>query len=108
MTVEADTAEEGIRLALTTWPALVLMDIQLPGMTGIEALQHLRADPRTRDPGDRGDGLGDDPGPPEDHGGGVSTATRSRLSHGLLLGPGKSTVEQSIAWAHVPLCVSVT
>ena len=47
-TVEADTAEEGIRLAQATPPALVLMDIQLPGMNGIEALHHLRADPRTR------------------------------------------------------------
>jgi CheY-like chemotaxis protein len=47
-TIEADTAEEGIRLAQATPPALVLMDIQLPGMNGIEALQQLRADPRTR------------------------------------------------------------
>jgi CheY-like chemotaxis protein len=47
-TVEADTAEEGIRLAQGTPPALVLMDIQLPGMNGIEALHHLRGDPRTR------------------------------------------------------------
>jgi len=47
-TAEADTAEEGIRLAQATPPALVLMDIQLPGMNGIEALHHLRADPRTR------------------------------------------------------------
>ena len=46
-TVEAETAEEGLRLAQATPPALVLMDIQLPGMNGIEALQHLRADPRT-------------------------------------------------------------
>ncbi len=30
-------------------PALILMDIQLPGMSGIDALGHLRADPRTRD-----------------------------------------------------------
>jgi two-component system cell cycle response regulator DivK len=47
-TIEADTAEEGITLAQATPPALVLMDIQLPGMNGIEALHHLRADPRTR------------------------------------------------------------
>jgi two-component system cell cycle response regulator DivK len=47
-TVEADTAEEGIRLAQAAPPALVLMDIQLPGMDGIEALHQLRADPRTR------------------------------------------------------------
>jgi len=47
-TIEADTAEEGLRLAQATPPALVLMDIQLPGMNGIEALHRLRADPRTR------------------------------------------------------------
>jgi two-component system, cell cycle response regulator DivK len=47
-TVEADTAEEGIRLAQATPPALVLMDLQLPGMNGSEALHELRADPRTR------------------------------------------------------------
>jgi two-component system cell cycle response regulator DivK len=29
-------------------PALVLMDIQLPGISGIQALGHLRADPTTR------------------------------------------------------------
>ncbi|HLF48127.1 MAG TPA: response regulator [Methylomirabilota bacterium] len=45
---EAETAEEGLRLALESPPALVLMDIQLPGMSGIEALGRLRADPRTR------------------------------------------------------------
>ena len=47
-TVESETAEEGIRLAQERPPALILMDIQLPGMNGIEALGHLRADARTR------------------------------------------------------------
>jgi two-component system, cell cycle response regulator DivK len=47
-TMEAETAEEGLQLAQATPPALVLMDIQLPGMNGIEALRHLRADARTR------------------------------------------------------------
>lgn len=46
-TVESETAEEGIRLARETGPGLILMDIQLPGMNGIEALTHLRADPQT-------------------------------------------------------------
>ena len=45
---EAETAEEGLRLAMEAPPALVLMDIQLPGMNGIEALGRLRADARTR------------------------------------------------------------
>jgi len=48
-TVEAETAEEGLRLARDTGPALILMDIQLPGMNGIEALGHLRGDPKTKD-----------------------------------------------------------
>lgn len=47
-TAEAETAEEGLRLAVETPPALILMDIQLPGMSGLEALAHLRAEPRTR------------------------------------------------------------
>ena len=47
-TVESETAEEGLRLAGTLSPALVLMDIHLPGMNGIEALGALRADPATR------------------------------------------------------------
>jgi CheY-like chemotaxis protein len=47
-TLESETAEEGLRLAREHLPALVLMDIQLPGMNGIEALKQLRADPLTR------------------------------------------------------------
>jgi two-component system cell cycle response regulator DivK len=46
-TVEAETAEEGIRLAQEAGPGLILMDLQLPAMNGIEALGHLRSDPRT-------------------------------------------------------------
>src|SRR5215813_9237896 len=47
-TVETDTGEEGVQLARERRPALVLMDIQLPGMSGIEALRELRADSTTR------------------------------------------------------------
>jgi two-component system, cell cycle response regulator DivK len=47
-TVEAETGEDGVRLARERRPALVLMDIQLPGISGIEALRQLRADPETR------------------------------------------------------------
>jgi two-component system, cell cycle response regulator DivK len=46
--IESETAEDGVRMAVEQRPALVLMDIQLPGMSGIEALQRLRADPVTR------------------------------------------------------------
>jgi two-component system, cell cycle response regulator DivK len=47
-TVEAGTGEEGVQLARERRPALVLMDIHLPGISGIEALEQLRADPTTR------------------------------------------------------------
>ena len=47
-TLETETAEEGLEVARARRPALILMDIQLPGMSGIEALQRLRADPVTR------------------------------------------------------------
>jgi two-component system cell cycle response regulator DivK len=46
-TIEAVTGEDGVRLARERLPALVLMDIQLPGINGIEALKQLRADPAT-------------------------------------------------------------
>ena len=48
-TIESETAEEGLRLALDKSPALILMDIQLPGMDGIAALKELRADHKTKD-----------------------------------------------------------
>ena len=46
-TLEAVTGEDGVRLAAEHRPVLVLMDIQLPGISGIEALKRLRADPAT-------------------------------------------------------------
>jgi two-component system cell cycle response regulator DivK len=46
-TLEAGSAEDGIKLALERKPDLILMDIQLPGMNGIDALKDLRADPAT-------------------------------------------------------------
>jgi two-component system, cell cycle response regulator DivK len=46
-TIEAGTAEEGIELAAIRKPDLILMDIQLPGMNGIEALKVLRGKPDT-------------------------------------------------------------
>jgi len=48
-TMEAESGELGVALARESRPALILMDIQLPGMSGIEALAHLRADRTTRD-----------------------------------------------------------
>jgi two-component system, cell cycle response regulator DivK len=46
-TLAAGTAEEGLALARSERPGLILMDIQLPGMDGVEALARLRADPGT-------------------------------------------------------------
>jgi two-component system, cell cycle response regulator DivK len=46
-TIEAGTGEEGVQLAREQHPALVLMDIQLPGISGVEAFHELRADPTT-------------------------------------------------------------
>ena len=47
-TLEAETAEEGVELARSRRPALVLMDVQLPGMDGVAAVAALRDDDRTR------------------------------------------------------------
>jgi two-component system cell cycle response regulator DivK len=47
-TIEAGTGEEGVQLAREQQPALVLMDIQLPGISGVEAFRQLRANPTTR------------------------------------------------------------
>ena len=46
-TVEAVTGEEGVKLAKEKKPDLVLMDIQLPGISGIDAFKQLRADAKT-------------------------------------------------------------
>ncbi len=45
---EAETGEEGVRLAHELHPDLILMDIQLPGIDGATALRQLREDPATR------------------------------------------------------------
>jgi two-component system cell cycle response regulator DivK len=46
-TLEATTGEQAIELAGEHAPDLVLMDIQLPDIDGVEALNRLRADQRT-------------------------------------------------------------
>ena len=44
-TLGVSNAEDGIELARSRRPDLVLMDVQLPGMDGVEALARLRAEP---------------------------------------------------------------
>ena len=44
--ITAQSGEEGVAVASTSSPDLVLMDLQLPGIDGHEALQRIRADPR--------------------------------------------------------------
>ena len=46
--ISATDAETGIGLARTEAPALILMDIQLPGIDGLQATAQLRADKSTR------------------------------------------------------------
>jgi CheY-like chemotaxis protein len=48
-TLEAENAEDGLALARAQRPDLVLMDVRLPGMDGVEALGRLRTDPLTAD-----------------------------------------------------------
>ena len=46
-TLEATTGEDAVELAVTHTPALILLDVQLPGIDGVEALARLRRDERT-------------------------------------------------------------
>ena len=45
--VSATDAEAGLALARAERPDLILMDIQLPKMSGLDATRQLRNDPRT-------------------------------------------------------------
>lgn len=48
-TAEARTAEDGLILASARPPDLVLLDLQLPGIDGMEAFRQLRESPPTSD-----------------------------------------------------------
>ncbi|HEV8714505.1 MAG TPA: response regulator [Candidatus Binatia bacterium] len=47
-TLEAESGEAGIELARAQHPALILMDVQLPGMDGRAAMKVLKADTSTQ------------------------------------------------------------
>ncbi len=44
-TLEATTGEAAVQMAIDSPPDLILMDVQLPGMSGIAALQKIREQP---------------------------------------------------------------
>ena len=46
--LSATDAESGLTLARSDQPDLILMDIQLPGMDGLQATAVLKSDPTTR------------------------------------------------------------
>ena len=45
----ADNAEEGLRILPSLDPLVILMDLMLPGMSGIEATKIIKSDPATKD-----------------------------------------------------------
>ena len=45
--LEAKSGEEAITLAIAHRPALIVMDVRMPGMGGIEACRRLKANPAT-------------------------------------------------------------
>ena len=47
--IEATDGEEGVRVTLAEAPNLILLDIQLPKLSGYEVARRLKADERSKD-----------------------------------------------------------
>jgi two-component system, cell cycle response regulator DivK len=47
--IEAHDGEDGLAVAQKELPSLILMDVQLPKMSGLDATRTLKADARTKD-----------------------------------------------------------
>ena len=45
--IEANDGESGVEIAQKELPSLILMDVQLPRMSGLDATRLLKSDPRT-------------------------------------------------------------
>lgn len=45
--IEAMSGEEGVEMAQSDLPEIVIMDLGLPGINGLEATQRIKQDPRT-------------------------------------------------------------
>ena len=57
--VIAVDGQQGVNMALSERPALILMDMSLPVIDGWDATRRIKADAATRDPSDRTDGARD-------------------------------------------------
>jgi len=47
--IEASSAEEGLKLAVSESPDLIIMDMMMPGLDGIQATKLLKKDEKTKD-----------------------------------------------------------
>ena len=47
--IEASTGDDALRIAASVHPALVLLDVNLPDISGVEVCERLKSDPATAD-----------------------------------------------------------